>query len=175
MEKQSLTRKTIRATILGSIVFGLTALFIGLSIYGSGLINQYVTRAFETARQASGSATMGADSVALSRQVMEIYRSLTPEQRQAEDYLDHYSGIDTRLQSGSDYDVLYHMIRGYIIEVDDVYIGMYDLDTRALVYVVDALNLYADEDPEAVLSGVRRAVDAFVGETEQFDDITMPA
>ena len=36
-----------------------------------------------------------------------------------------------------------------------------------------ALNACSDGSPEAILSGVRGAVDAFVGDAEQFDDLTM--
>ena len=39
--------------------------------------------------------------------------------------------------------------------------------------MTDALNTVKDADPEHVLSGVRRAVDAFVKDAEQFDDLTM--
>jgi sigma-B regulation protein RsbU (phosphoserine phosphatase) len=36
-----------------------------------------------------------------------------------------------------------------------------------------ALNSNADGSPEENLSCVKRAVDAFVGDAEQFDDLTM--
>ena len=39
--------------------------------------------------------------------------------------------------------------------------------------MIAALNTCADGSPEAILSGVRSAVDAFVGDAEQFDDLTM--
>ncbi|MBO7669544.1 MAG: SpoIIE family protein phosphatase [Oscillospiraceae bacterium] len=39
--------------------------------------------------------------------------------------------------------------------------------------MVEALNRRPEEEPEAILAGVREAVDAFVGEAEQFDDLTM--
>ena len=39
--------------------------------------------------------------------------------------------------------------------------------------MIFALNTCADGSPEAILSSVRSAVDAFVGEAEQFDDLTM--
>ena len=39
--------------------------------------------------------------------------------------------------------------------------------------MLTALNSCADGSPEEILHGVKRAVDAFVGEAEQFDDLTM--
>ena len=39
--------------------------------------------------------------------------------------------------------------------------------------MIDALNACADRSPKEILTGVKSAVDAFVGEAEQFDDLTM--
>ena len=39
--------------------------------------------------------------------------------------------------------------------------------------MLGALNACADSSPREILTGVRDAVDAFVGEAEQFDDMTM--
>ena len=39
--------------------------------------------------------------------------------------------------------------------------------------MLDALNETPEETPKNILSQVRRSVDAFVGDAEQFDDLTM--
>ena len=39
--------------------------------------------------------------------------------------------------------------------------------------MLDALNINPDAEPEVLLTNVRKAVDEFVGESEQFDDLTM--
>ena len=39
--------------------------------------------------------------------------------------------------------------------------------------MLEALNKNADASPDEVLANVREAVDAYVGEAEQFDDLTM--
>jgi len=39
--------------------------------------------------------------------------------------------------------------------------------------MISALNTCADGSPREILSSVRSAVDAFVGDAEQFDDLTM--
>lgn len=39
--------------------------------------------------------------------------------------------------------------------------------------MLDALNSDPDASPETLLETVRRAVDGFVGEAQQFDDLTM--
>ncbi len=41
--------------------------------------------------------------------------------------------------------------------------------------VLEVLNRNKDVSPEELLHNVRAAVDAFVGEAEQFDDLTMMA
>ena len=41
--------------------------------------------------------------------------------------------------------------------------------------MLDALNKDPDAEPEMLLVNVRRAVDEFVGDDEQFDDLTMLA
>jgi len=39
--------------------------------------------------------------------------------------------------------------------------------------VVESVNRYKDLKPEEILAGIRKDVDAFVGDAEQFDDLTM--
>ena len=39
--------------------------------------------------------------------------------------------------------------------------------------MIDALNACADGSPAEILESVRNSVDAFVGDAEQFDDLTM--
>ena len=39
--------------------------------------------------------------------------------------------------------------------------------------MIDALNVEPDATPELILENVQKAIDQFVGEAEQFDDITM--
>ena len=141
MNRKSLTAKTIRSTVLSSVALGLVAMIIGLGFYGYTLVHQYITRAFETAKLASVSAQRGADSVALSKEIMRIYRSLSEEERNrvgTEEYRQHFSALESVSKKGGAYDVLVHMLRTFVNEVDYVYLGMYDRDTRALVYIVDS-------------------------------------
>ena len=39
--------------------------------------------------------------------------------------------------------------------------------------MIDALNAYADLTPREILNGIKDTVDAFVGDAEPFDDMTM--
>ncbi len=147
MRNKSLTRRTIRFTVLSSVALGLVALLIGLGLYGSNLIHQYIARAFETAKGASVSAKNGADSIGLANSVMEIYRGLSPEQRAktgTDEYRQYFADVDTVDQKWGIHDVLVHMLRNFAVDVDYVYLAMYDRDTCAMVYIVDS-------DPQAPL------------------------
>ena len=138
MKKHSLTGRTIRITVTSSVLFAFVALFIGLSIYGSGILKEYISRSFTIAEHAHYAVRNVADAPDLTRQVMEIYHSLTPEQQEADNYADYFAGIDTAPDTGSEYDVLFHMLQGYTVDVDDVYLGMYDPDANRLIYVLDS-------------------------------------
>ena len=159
---KSITTRTTLSSIIGSFLLALIALIIGLSIYSTSLVDQYVDRAYETARHAMRTATGAADSISLSKEVMEIYHSLTPEQRAkvgTEEYLEYFSSIDTELKKGGTYDVLYHAMSSFVIGVDGVYLGMYDADTSALVYFVDP-----DKNEETRLS---------LGEWEEVSEVEL--
>ena len=161
-KNKSITTRTTLSSIIGSFLLALIALIIGLSIYSTSLVDQYVDRAYETARHAMRTATGAADSISLSKEVMEIYHSLTPEQRAkvgTEEYLEYFSSIDTELKKGGTYDVLYHAMSSFVIGVDDVYLGMYDADTSALVYFVDP-----DKNDETRLS---------LGEWEEVSEVEL--
>lgn len=136
-EHNSLKERTILATVISSFIIGLTALFIGFFIYGSDVVDQYVHRSFEIAKHTWLSAKYEADTISLSKEVMGIYRSLSQEQRESEDYLSYYSRIPASEEDNEEYGTLRRMLAAHVIQVDDVYLAMYDRDTSALVYIVD--------------------------------------
>ena len=143
MKKQSLTTRTVRTTMISCLLLGVIALVIGLIVYTTTMIRQNVRHAFETASHARFSATHGADSISLAKEVMGIYRSLTPQQRELmltdpEAYRAFYSSIDTAVGEGGTWDVLINLLDTFVIDVDDVYLGMYDEETNALVYIANA-------------------------------------
>lgn len=139
-KSKSLSARTIRYTVLGCVLFGLIAELIGVSLYGTALSGEYIQHAFDTAASVSNSVQRGADSIGLAQAVMEVYNSLTPEQRAqtgTPEYSAYYAHVDT--SKGSAHDILIHMLGGYInsTDVSDVYLAMFDLENGALVYMVD--------------------------------------
>ena len=141
-KQRSLAAKTARSTILSCVLFGIVALLIALTVYGAALTKQYISMADGIARQTRMSATHSADAAQLAEQTMQIYRSLTEEQRQkvgTEEYRSYFADMDFR-QKGSTYDVLLHMLGGTLgfhEAIYDIYLAMYDRDTSAMVYIVD--------------------------------------
>ena len=139
--RHSLAAKTVHSTLLSCMILGAVALIIGLGLYGSALVQRSISRAFETAGKAAISAEKGADSIGLSKEIMTVYRSLTPEQREktgTEEYRRFFSGLEAVNQKGGAYDTLIHMLRNFVIDVDAVYLAMYDRDTCAMVYIADS-------------------------------------
>ena len=55
-------------------------------------------------------------------------------------------------------------------EASDENRNMYGTDR-----MIEALNAHKDDTPEALLRHIRENVDVFVGEADQFDDLTMMA
>ena len=139
--RTSLAGKAVRGTVLSCILLGLLAMAIGLGLYGSTLVDRSISRAYETASKAVTSATHGSDPVTLAKDVMGIYRSLTPEQRAqngTEEYRQYFAVLDSVSRKGGPHDILNNMLRNFVIDVDYVYIAMYDRDTCAMVYLADA-------------------------------------
>ena len=142
MRKRSIRKKSVRTIVFSCFALGLTTLLIGLAIYTTSLVQQYVRHAFGIASHAAMNATYasmnahhGVDSAPISHQVMTIYRGLSPQDRAkmgTVEYRRLFSSIDTIPKSGSSWDRLTHMLNTFVIEVDDVYIAMYDEATSAL-------------------------------------------
>ena len=114
LQRHSLASRIFRSTATGCILHGLVVLIIGLILYSIALSGQYVRHAFDTSFAARRSAVQGADAVALSEKVMDIYYGLSDEQRLLNgtpEYRDLFSSIDT--SEGSDYSVLEYILGSF--------------------------------------------------------------
>ena len=137
-KKNSIEAKTFRGMVMTCAVLGIVLLVTGLGLYTYSLVKQYISHAYYTTKIAAQSVSRGSDAVSLASDVMAVYRSLTDEQR---DMIgtDEYRELFAEVNEEHTYDVLIHMLPQYSEseEVTDVYIGMYDRDTGALVYIAD--------------------------------------
>ena len=78
----SLLTKITSTTLAGSLILGTVLFIIGLGLYSTALIRQYITESFSIARSSSVVVEQIADTDALAREVLDIYHS-TPEERKA--------------------------------------------------------------------------------------------
>lgn len=138
----SITVRTVNNTIKGYFLLGVVAILIGLATNGVALSRQYIRHAFDQANKACISVTHApqTDIVTYSKQIMEIYHSLSEEQKQkvgTDEYREYFSAVD--MSTGSNYDYFVHMLAEYSEseEADDAYLGMYDEETNRLVYLAD--------------------------------------
>ena len=138
MKKHSLASRTVFSTIAGCITLSILTLLIGLNLYAEALINKYIDNAFETSKHAASSVKHGTDSISLANRVMEIYRGLSEEERALTGTLEYHAKF-AEIENSHEYDTLMHMLDAYIHtdNVYDVYLAMYDVDTCAMVYIVD--------------------------------------
>ena len=172
--RHSLSAKTVRTTVKSCVVLGLVALIFGLLFYSVSLVRQYIRHACDVAGSASNSAIHAADSEGLSRQVMELYRSRTEQERLLTGtpaYREPFAYLTD--EKGGAYDVLIHMLSGYLgsSDVDDVYLAMYDEKSCAMVYIVDPDpddRLFPGEWESVTEKGMRKFLD-WDGEGQLYD------
>ncbi len=152
----SLSAKTVRSTVQSCILFGLVIQIVALSFYAVTLTRQYIKTTGTTVRQVRMSIRHSTDSMSYSKQVMDIYRSLTEDQRSlmgTDGYRELFSEVDTTTKGGT-YDILINMLEGTMgfhtdnDDISDIYLGMYDDETSALVYIVDP-----DKPPNRFMPG----------------------
>ena len=134
----SLSARMFNATLLTCMIVGVVAFIIGLGFYSYALSRQLVNKAYGAAHSAVISVEHGADSVGLSGKVMDIYRGLGEEERGrmgTDEYRVFFSGIEDE----EDYKTLISILGEFSASsgVFDVYLGMFDRDTGALVYIAD--------------------------------------
>ncbi len=134
----SLAARVFHASLMGSVVLGAVTLLIGLGLYTRALVGQYIDRAVSVAPSAAMSARHGVDSVSIVREVMRVYRGLSPEER-AKTGTPEYRALFSHVESGEDFDRLVNILRGYANsgDINDVYLAMYDRENSALVYIAD--------------------------------------
>ena len=139
MSRESIAGKTTWTVVLSCAVLGLVSLAIGLGVYSNQMIRMFIHHAYNTALHASLSLENGTEAEPYAKKIMEIYRSMTPEERAAtgtQEYRERFSHDALGTDEGTR-DTLIHILENFIMGVDDVYIAMIDEETGALVYMAD--------------------------------------
>ena len=138
--RRSLSAKTVRSTILSCVVFGLVSLLVALTFYAVSMTRQYISFAGGIANHAALSAQATGAPITLTDEVMEIYGSLSEEQRQqagTEEYRAYFESVGTG--AGSQYYSIMRILTDVLSyhNIFDVYLAMYDRESCAMVYVAD--------------------------------------
>ena len=79
------------------------------------------------------------DTKSMSDQVMTTYRSLTQEEL-AQTGTESYRARFAQVKNDENFDYLVEILREFLKtseDVSDLYLGMYDRETSALVYIAD--------------------------------------
>ena len=141
--RYSLETRMFHTTLLGSVLVGLVAFVVGLGLYTVSLVDQYAVESFSLARSTAMVIDSVADVEPLADSVMKIYKEL-PETEHLKTgtygYREHFS----YLSRTEEYEYLRSVLAAFLesSDVSDLYIGMYDADSEALIYFVDP-----DTDP----------------------------
>ena len=140
----SLEVKAFRSTIMGAVVLGVAAFVIGLGIYTYTLVHQYITEAFNLSKSAAAILHETVDVEPLARDVIREYRAL-PEEKREQTGTDAYRERFSSYTEREDYQMIRKVLGDFVnaVDIDDIYLAMYDRKTCALVYMADP-----DDDPE---------------------------
>ena len=134
----SLSARVSRYVVIGAAILGVTMLIIGLALYSVAVSNQYISTSVNLCRSASKVLSELAETEALSGAVMERYNSMSDAERAkvgTEAYDARYSDLIAR----DDYQDMRALLAFFLESSDvyDIYLGMYDREHSALVYIAD--------------------------------------
>ena len=135
----SLAARTFHASLMSSIVLGLVALLVGLILYTVVLSQQYEKEAFNLARNADAIIARVVDVEPYTTEVLDIYHGLSKDER-AQVGTDAYYRRFAHITEEEGYQQLLSILNDFkgSSSVNDIYLGYYDPETRALVYIADS-------------------------------------
>ncbi len=137
---RSLIAHTTRTTVIGCVLLGLVAEIMGLVLFIFTMTGQYVKHASDLSRYAEMSVDQEIDVISLANSIMTTYRSLSSSER-AQNGTEEYRARFDSARNSEEYEYLLNLFSRFIqsdnVDVDVVYIAMYDRDTSAMVYIVD--------------------------------------
>lgn len=139
IRRTSLGVRTLRTVILGALFLCVVTFGLGIWLYTDALLGEYETEAFMLAQGAAKSIKDNVEIEAITKEVMDKYRKLPEAERQktgTKEYRSRFSKIEDQLE----YKILIYLLafhKQYSNDVEDVYYGVYDRETKALVYVAD--------------------------------------
>ena len=137
-KNRSLAGKVALATVIGASVIGLVGLVVGVVIYVRILIMENARDYLYVTATARSFIKDDADVDDLAKEVMEIYGSLTDDERSqtgTEEYRQRFAGISETEKYQKLHDLL---LRFRLLNaIDNVYFVVYDPERSSLVHIAD--------------------------------------
>ena len=142
----ALATRVFNAVLLGAVILGIVSLAIGMGLYTWALAGQCIGEGFGLARTTAMAVESLADAEQLADSVMDIYDSLSDEQR-SQTGTAEYRAVFADIRSSRDYGVIRDILVNFMSTADvaDLYFAAYDRENSAIVYFTDP-----DPDPELV-------------------------
>ena len=134
----SLKTRVFRATLMGALLLGIVTMTVGLISYTVSLLSQYSGQSYALASSTAIIVDRWIDEDAISSMVMDVYRSMTPEERaktKTPEYRERFAHVKDEKAFKYMRSILREMLKTG--NVNDIYYAMYDADTQALVYICD--------------------------------------
>ena len=134
----SMQSRVFRLTLLSGVILWIVSLAVGLYLYSRSLVRQYITQSYVLVRSAALLTETAVDEDQFTREVMEIYRSLTPEER-AQTGTEAYRQRFAHAAASPAYKILENTLKEFseASDVRDLYFAVYDRQNLALVYFCD--------------------------------------
>lgn len=136
--RSSIVAKMTASVLKSLLLVGIVLFIIGLSLYGTSLVDRYVAESFGLARSSAAIADRIVNTDSMISRVMEIYREV-PEEVRMDPESERYKSYFRGLQEEADYKILSSTLEKLrrSSDVDFLYMAVYDKETNALVYICD--------------------------------------
>lgn len=134
----SLSAHVFRIILFGSFIVGTLMLIAGLAtfVYTSGY--RTIANAMDLTKKSRDTIVNEIDPTVYGREVLEIYKSLSDEERAGVGTKEYYEKF-RKVTQDKGYKRLKYILSDYMETglADDLYYGVYDEETSSLIYVAD--------------------------------------
>lgn len=134
----SLSSRVFRIVLAASLAVGFLMLIVGVGAHTYYTGYTTIANAINLTRTVRDAVEVSLDPTVYGKKVMEIYKSMSPEERAKVGTKEYYSKF-SEIEDEKGYIQLKVLLDSYIASdtADDIYYAVYDAETSALVYVAD--------------------------------------
>ncbi|MBR0153097.1 MAG: SpoIIE family protein phosphatase [Lachnospiraceae bacterium] len=137
----SLAARVFRVSLFSCLVMGLSALILGIGLYMFMLQKQYVSEGYNLAKNAVAMLKEITNAQSYADRVMEIYHGMSEEERAQMGSNEYYSKF-AAITFEREYQQILRVLDTFRLnsDIDDMYLAVYDDETKAIIYVADPDN-----------------------------------